>query len=124
MQYTLSDTEWQLILTAYENNQSRFSLVTRNNIANLINTIAASKQITSLQQINLLIALLLSTGNDQQVEDTKTDFPCEKKKERKKEELKSMDSITLLELLRALRFQLQTQSDSKSLHKDHALDRR
>ncbi|MBK5897790.1 hypothetical protein [Catonella massiliensis] len=70
MDYRLSDAEWQLILRKYEKCQSELSPLARSNISRLIHSIAASKTITTVQQVNLLITLLLYKEDVQEYEET------------------------------------------------------
>lgn len=79
LEYKLSESEWNLIIEKYKKNHSKLSPVTRGNISRLIDAMATIKMISTVQQANLIITLLLCEDDLQEIEEMECVISSEKK---------------------------------------------
>lgn len=62
MTYQFNESEWNMIVHAYESNKNRLSMVMRDNMKNLLNSLKQSKTIASREEAEMIVSLLVSCG--------------------------------------------------------------
>lgn len=128
MNYVFSDFEWQMILNKYERHQSELNPLVRNNISNLIHSMAVSKKITTVQQANLFITLLRYKEGVQEQEYEEVEQVISHKDNGKikvfDDDTKIMRINEIVEQLRLLIIQYQVHENCKKMCHDLLRDRR
>lgn len=127
MNYMLSDAEWQLIMSKYEKHQSELSPLVRSNISKLLNSMAVSKTINTVQQANLLISLLLHKEDIQEYEEAEQTVSHNDNAEIKAsldDDNTVMRINEIVEQLRLLIIQYQAHENCKKMCHDLLRDRR
>ena len=119
--YKFSESEWNLIIEKYKNNQSKLSPVTRSNITRLINSMATLRTISTVQQANLIIVLLLCKEDIQEIEEINCSVSFEKKADvkEKNNENRIVEVNEIVERLRLLTQQYQALDNHR--HISHGL---
>jgi len=122
MNYQLSDSELRLILNAYDKNHMQLSPFVRIMVSNLITKVSLTKNLSSEEEMNLIITLLVSSQkrctklDDNEIEN--------------KQEIVSMPNPTknsdheLGKLIEKLILFVHKKSPSKSVEKTQQLTRR
>lgn len=85
MVYRFSDTEWEIVKTCYAKNCHRFSSITRLYMQNIINQAEPTHEITTPEQADAIITLLLAAYT--------ANTPKDGEEEEKKEHIKSKNDI-------------------------------
>ena len=77
MSIILGELELRLIEKAFDNNQTRLNPLTRVNVSNLIKQIKKTKELSSTEEANLIITLLLYSQPTHSVdEEDVIVYPC------------------------------------------------
>lgn len=122
--YKFSDSEWTVIIGLFERNRLKFSPVIRNNISKLINSMTVSRTITTAQQANTIIALLLCNDDDRQDEQRKICINCHDEKKTAHKDKRVVPKNEMIKQIRLLITQYQALENHRITCLGREYDRR
>jgi hypothetical protein len=70
MIYQFNESEWNMIIHAFESNKNRLSMVMRDNLKNLLSNSKQSRTITSKDEAEMIISLLVSCSQLKQSDES------------------------------------------------------